>query len=323
MRKPFVIAAMLLCSSLAIAQEADELGGSNAEFSVIARAEYLYGDPLGNSSLYATFDGSISDNLTYSFGTHLLSSTPGALYANSFRADDVDWLDWATLTWAVGDFELTFGKEDILLGTNEMAESDWDIHFPFASSIWHNLYTYEWGLRGTWYPVEGLTLDGRISASPYSAYPFTGGLLTYGLKAAYEQTESWGVMAAYDVIGTDAGEYTGLLTAGANLFLGDANICVDFQNKVGDPMFVLVDGISTSLQCAYTFSEQLTAIAHTGYEKMDANFGGLEDINAGLAVHYFPIEGLRVHALGSYRWGDIAPGPTFSIGVTYNFSLYL
>ncbi len=56
---------------------------------------------------------------------------------------------------------------------------------------------------------------------------------------------------------------------------------------------------------------------------MDANFGGLEDINAGLAVHYFPIEGLRVHALGSYRWGDIAPGPTFSIGVTYNFSLSL
>ena len=88
---------MLLCCSLAIAQEADELGGSNAEFSVIARAEYLYGDPLGNSSLYATFDGSISDNLTYSFGTRLLSSTPGALYANSFRclAEDDHGSVWA------------------------------------------------------------------------------------------------------------------------------------------------------------------------------------------------------------------------------------
>ena len=70
MRKPFVIAAMLLCCSLAIAQEADELGGSNAELSVIARAEYLYGDPLGNSSLYTLLEGNISDNLSYTVINH-------------------------------------------------------------------------------------------------------------------------------------------------------------------------------------------------------------------------------------------------------------
>ena len=59
MKKTLVTAATLLLCFLAHSQEADDLG-QVAELSVVARGESLYGDPLGNSSLYTLLDGSIS-----------------------------------------------------------------------------------------------------------------------------------------------------------------------------------------------------------------------------------------------------------------------
>ena len=93
MKKLLVTAASMLLCFLALSQEANELGGSSAELSVVARGEYLYGDPLGNSSLYTLLDGSISEHFSYSIANHWLSSDPVSLYTNTFRSDDVNWLD--------------------------------------------------------------------------------------------------------------------------------------------------------------------------------------------------------------------------------------
>ena len=308
---------MLLCCSLAIAQEADELGGSNAELSVIARAEYLYGDPLGNSSLYTLLEGSISDNLSYTLINHWLSPTPGALYANSLRVDDVTWLDVAALTYSTGNLELSLGKEDLLWGAYEMSEYDWDVHVPMASSIWYNLPFYQWGIRGSWMPLEGLALDFRASSSPYSGRPFEGGLMTFGARVRYEQEDAFGAMLSYNEIGTGDGTRTGVISAGVEAYLGDTRLVADFNNKAGDYNFVLMDGFTSSLMATMPFAEeQFALVGRAAYERI--SMGNLEDMSGALGLHWYPIDWLRVHAVGGYRLGDIAPGLLVNVGVTCN-----
>ena len=307
---------MLLCCSLAIAQEADELGGSNAELSVIARAEYLHGDPLGNSSLYTLLEGNISDNLSYSVSNHWLSSDPAGLYVNTLHSDDVNWLDWAYLTYTAGNFAITLGKEALAWGTYEMDEYDWDVHIPMASSLWSALPIYQWGVRGSWLPLEGLTLDFRASSSPYSGRPFEDGLLTYGARVRYEQEDTFGAMVSYNEIGTGAGTRIGVLSAGAEVYVGDTRIVADFNNKVGDYNFVLMDGFTSSLMATVPFGEQLELLGRAAYERIST--GNLEDMSAALGLHWNPLDWLRVHALGAYRLGDIAPGFTVNVGVTCN-----
>ena len=307
---------MLLCCSLAIAQEADELGGSNAELSVIARAEYLYGDPLGNSSLYTLLEGNISENLSYSVSNHWLSSDPAGLYANTLHSDDVNWLDWAYLAYTAGSFELALGKEALAWGTYEMDEYDWDVHIPMATSLWSALPIYQWGVRGSWLPLEGLSLDFKVSSSPYSGRPFEGGLLTYGARVRYEREDAFGAMVSYNEIGTGDGTRTGVISAGAQVYVGDARIVADFNNKVGDYNFVLLDGFTSSLMATVPFGEEFELLGRAAYERVST--GNLEDMSAALGLHWNPADWLRVHALGGYRLGDIAPGFTVNVGVTCN-----
>ena len=308
---------MLLCCSLAIAQEADELGGSNAELSVIARAEYLYGDPLGNSSLYTLLEGNISDNLSYTVINHWLSSEPGALYANSLHVDDVTWLDVAALTYSTEKLELSIGKEDLLWGTYEMSEYDWDVHIPMATSIWNNLPFYQWGVRGSWLPFEGMSLDFRVSSSPFSGHPFEDGLLTYGARVRYEQEDAFGAMLSYNEIGTGDGTRIGVLSAGLQAYLGDTRLVADFNNKAGDCNFILLDGFTSSLMATVPFAdEQFELIGRAAYERITA--GNLEDMSGTLGLHWKPEEWLRVHAVGGYRLGDLDPGFIVNVGVTCN-----
>jgi len=312
---------MLLCSSLAIAQEADELGGSGAELSVIARAEYLHGDPLGNTSLYTLLEGNISDNLSYSVCNHWLSSAPGDLYAATFHSDETNWLDWATLTYSLESFEFSVGKDCMPWGTYEMDENDWDVHYPFASSIWNNLSNYQWGAMASWIPREEITFGFRFCSSPYSVKPFEDALFTYSVLGKYDNPDAFGLMLAYNLVGTAPGSYEGVFSAGAKAYLGNATVTADFNNRVGDYNAIFLKGFTSALHVAYAFSDAFELVGHAAYERIQA--GNLEDMTGGLALHYYPIEGLRVHALGAWRYGDIAPGPTFSIGVTYNLNLSL
>ena len=314
---------MLLCSSLATAQEADELGGSGAELSVIARAEYLSGDdPLGNSSLYTLLEGNISDNLSYSVCNHWLSSEPGALYANTLRSDDVNWLDWAYLTYSFGSVELSLGKDMLVWGTYEMDEYDFDVHIPMATSIWNAVPVYQWGVRASWLPLEGLSLDFRLASSPYSEHPFGEGMLSYGIRARYEKEEAFGGMDSYNILGMGHGHYRKVLSAGAQAYVGDARIVADFNNKVGDCDFIMLDGFTTTLMGIVPFAEdKFDLLAKAGYEQISS--GNLEDVSGILGLHWRPVEMLRVHVLGGYRWGDIAPGPVINAGLTCNLSFGL
>ena len=79
---------------------------------------------FGNSSLYTFLDGSVG-NFSYSLANHWLSSdwaSSKALYENAFRSNDVDFIDWLTLSYTVGRFTFTLGKDMLVACTLFVAE---------------------------------------------------------------------------------------------------------------------------------------------------------------------------------------------------------
>lgn len=317
MKKTLVTAATLLLCFLAHSQEADDLG-QVAELSVVARGEYLYGDPLGNSSLYTLLDGSISEHFSYSIANHWLSSDPVSLYTNTFRSDDVNWLDWAYLTYNSGDFFVNMGKMVVLWGTYEMDEYDFDVHYPFASNTWNNLPAYQWGFSLGWQPLEQLTLETALLTSPYGEHPFTSGMYNLGFRAKGE-ADGLGAILAYNLYNRPDAKPVGVLSWGGQYAFDTFSITVDGSNRLYGDEFV--SGNTTNINFNYCGFDGFELLVNLGQEGVDEN---AFCIRGGMALHYYPMENLRLHLLGAYNYSELAGEkdgfPSFSVGLTYTFT---
>jgi hypothetical protein len=317
MNKSLVTAAMLLPCFLAHSQEADEPGGA-AELNVIARAEYLYSDPLGNTSLYTLLEGSLSEHFSYSVSNHWLSSTPGSLYTNTFRSDDVNWLDWAYLTYSEGAFDVNLGKMPLLWGTYEFDEYDYDIHLPFASSVWNCMNSYQWGLSVTYNYSEWGRLEAGVSTSPYGEHFFTSGLYSFGARAVAEGDFLSSRIAYY---GFQTGDgLQGALSAGIRSnILDNLSLTFDVQTVVGSDEYVLVAGQTASMAVDYAPSDEIGLRLYTGFERNQEL--EMNTDTAGALVAWSPLENVRLHALCAYKWGneEISSALQFSVGLTCSF----
>ena len=145
-----------LTTPAAAAQEADNSGRS-VELSVIPRLDLnpvFFTEAggggeftLGNTSLYSLFEGNITDNLSFSVANHWAGfdsvhdvfATTKDLYAYTLRSDSTNWLDWAYLTYSVGNFAFTLGKDIITTGGLEFDDYDFEVHPSLVSSYWQNL----------------------------------------------------------------------------------------------------------------------------------------------------------------------------------------
>ena len=71
------------------------------------------GFDFGNSSLYTFLDGEVG-NFSYSLCNHWFSSdweSTKGLYQNAFYSYECDFIDWLTLSYQVGQFGFTIGKD--------------------------------------------------------------------------------------------------------------------------------------------------------------------------------------------------------------------
>ena len=321
MKKLVVTAALSLFCFLAFSQEADEPGRGNAEFSVVARGEYLHTDPLGNSSLYTLLDGYITEKLSYSVSNHWLSSDPLSLYANSLHSDSPTWLDWAYINYETEHFIISAGKMVSLWGTYENDEYDYDIHYPFASSVWNNLTSYQWGVSAGWMPWgEGTIIEASFMSSPYGVRPFEEGLFNAGLRVRSE-SDSMGAIIAYNVFNRPDAPLLGVLSSGVRFQVSPSFSFVwDNTYKVCDPDALFMDGNSSNLNFTYSGIEKMELLANFGSDHYSQ-----EDITSyrcGFALHYYPVEDLRIHALvsGMRPYAGAGTEVLFSLGLTYKFS---
>ena len=250
MRKYLVVcAAITLLCSLVRAQEAED-AGSGAVLSVIPRldAGMLYdfdgkeaSFSFGNTSLYTLFEGSFSQNWSFSIANHWAGSdgwaggdfndaiwTPTSeLYEfhmpfSGADACDVNFLDWAYVTYSPGDFSFTVGKQPLLLGGWEFDEYDFDIN-PFnASLMWNSFRNYQWGAAVAWDFSESSTITLQAAASPYNepmsfAAQWDGAFGPFSLK--------WSALGYRNFWGNR--DWNVLLSLGNRLELGDVTLSLD------------------------------------------------------------------------------------------------
>ena len=353
----------MLCCFQALSQEAEVAGRtvqseeSETTWQIVTRLDlnpYLpvkdggyRGFDLGGSSLYAVFDGGFGESdFSYSVEAHLLSSDPAALYRNTFRSDDVNWLDWANITYAPSNLYLTVGKQVMSIGSFEFDPYDFDNHINLCSTLWNNSQVYQWGAAAGWTSNDESTdLSLQVVTSPYGERPFKSGL--YAFSAMWKgEYGPWMPMWSVGAIGYDKRAYTGLIALGNQFTAGDFTIGLDWSTRGYDFDFTESSYIA-SLEWAP--SEKFSLTGKAGFEKAKGEdvigWNPADDGEdpydyyvpaslrlatlectavdgycfGGLVATYNPLENLRIHAaLSANTW---AKSISANIGVTYYLNL--
>ena len=161
-RKVFAMAVVMLsCASIQAQEQVErDSGGFSADLTVIPRLEGIQSFPLGsdaskdiswgNSSLYTLFEGNLNEHFSYSVCNHWLGDDPEWLYKNTLHSDNTNWVDWVNLTYAIGNFSITAGKDMVTMGGIEYDDYDFDVYTDLCSGLWQNYSCYQWGLKQPW-----------------------------------------------------------------------------------------------------------------------------------------------------------------------------
>ena len=334
-----VCAAALLPCFLVSAQEADNSGRS-VELSVIPRLDlnpvFFTEDggggefTLGNTSLYSLFEGNITENLSFSVCNHWAAfdtvrdgffDSTKQLYQSTLYSDNTNWVDWAYLTYSVGNFAFTIGKDMVTTGGLEFDDYDFEVHPSLVSSFWQNFSCYQWGAKAAFTtPSEGDTFSFQFSTSPYGERPFASGLFNYSLEWRGEHGPLETIWSA-TAMGVDKGKFQPVFTLGQRLNFDTFSVGLDAFSIVGDELDILRKGITLMPVVTFSPSEKVTLLAKGGYEKyaFEGEYLSFQRWWGGLAFHWFPIENLRVHAVASYD--HAFSFVSLTAGLLYNISI--
>ena len=339
-----VCAASLLPCFLVSAQEADNADRS-VELSVIPRLDLnptfstVKGEggefTLGNSSLYSLFEGNLTENLSFSVCNHWLGfdsvhdvfGTTKQLYQSTLYSDNTNWLDWAYLTYSLGNFSFTLGKDMVTTGGLEFDDYDFEVHPALVSSFWQNFACYQWGAKIAFTtPSESDAIGFQVTTSPYGERPFQSKLFNYSLEWRGEHGPLETIWSA-TAVGTEPGEFQPVFALGQRLNFERCSVGLDAFSIVGDEEAILRKGITLMPVVTYTLNDKFDLMAKAGYENY-----ALETIEedivekrlwGGLALHWFPLRDsrdLRVHAVAAYD--NAFSTVSLTLGVLYNISIF-
>ena len=345
MRKILALTVAALCYFSTYSQEA-EASGNIPTLIISPRIEVnphialgeggFLGSDFGATSLYTFFDGSIGEHFSYSMSNHWLSTDPRSLYADPFRSDESDFIDWLTLSYSVGGFTFTLGKESILFGNYELDATDIDQHAEVCSSFWNKCMTYQWGAKVDYtFADESSNLAFHFASSPFGVRPFASKLFAYSLMWSGE----YGCFAplwSANLIEYERGVFVKTLGLGNGFYFDNLSLEADLMyrhlNYEGDNHEVMA-----VCRLGYTFKDKVELFAKGGYEYFSGmDIFGWEDEFAflptdlsgrgygfyGAGVNYYPLrnsKALRLHAVVSSN--SYSNSLAMSFGATYHFNL--
>lgn len=343
------LSVLLLCMVMCAASFAQE---NEHSFLVVPRLEvnpYVVGNQavdLGNSSLYTLFEGDLGEHFSYSMMNHWLSEDPAALYANTLRSDDSNWLDWAYITAYVGNFNISAGKQGILIGMLEQDDYDYDVCFNLASTVWNNLHSYNWGLTlGYTNDAEDTYLAAQVTTSPFGEYN-NSGLFAYSLfwsgeYEAYCPMWSVNVFEYEDILSANNKSQIYALSLGNLFSFDDFDVAIDWSARSYSPKTILSEEMSLIASLKYYINDKFDVMLKGGCEFNHSGedvFGYLDepyfvptslalmDKNywfGGMLLNYYPLEdneSLRVH--GALAANNYAKGLSVTLGATYYLDLF-
>ena len=345
MKKILALTVAVLCYFCTYSQEA-EASGNVPTLIISPRFEvnpYIRtggggysGVDFGTSSLYTLFEGSVGENFSYSMSNHWLSTDPKSLYQNAFRSDDVDFIDWLTLSYSVGRFTFTVGKDMLAIGGYELDPMDVDQHPTLCSTFWHNCAIYQWGGKVEYTTKdEASTVALQFGTSPFGELPFKSKLFSYSL-IWYGEYGCFAPIWSANLIEYDRGCFVKMASLGNGFYFGDFAAEVDLMYKhlnyegsnhefsaIGKFDYTLKDKVELFVKAGY---ERHTGLDIFGYEDdfafMPTDLSSRNFAFYGGGVNYYPLRSskdLRLHAVIAAN--THSKSLALSIGATYHFNL--
>ena len=324
-----ILLAFLLVPSFAIAQDNDK-SQSEGTLLIVPRFEVnpyfeqndrSWGFDFGATSLYTVFDGNLGDWFSFSFSNHWFAfqnsfDNTKALYRNTWRADESNWVDWANVSFHLGNFALTLGKDYIHFGTFEIDAYDFDAHGQLNSMFWFNYQVYQWGGSLSWTSSDdNTTLMLQMTSDQTMEKPFGSkklGDYAYNLFGSHSTDE-------VTVMGSISHCSVGWLGAfGVQVALSDA------LTLTGDA-YISKDYFATTAKLDAELNDHFGLFVKGGFDTGE-NEWILEGsgIVCGLGFHWYPLcnnKDLRVHAL--YSYDSVYNEMVMSAGITYALNLKL
>ena len=258
---------------------------------------------FAGDDLYLDINGYISPNFSYSFN-HRIAST---YYGEAFGFNATNWL---TLTYEVGDFAFTAGKDALLMGSFEYDAYDLDAYYEMNSAFYNDFDCWQWGLSAAWYPAEDQEVLFQVAKSSFAEQDTEQVSLALGWRGAWDWYESYWTTNFWQYSPED---FIKAVNLGNRFTFGGLTLDLDLMFRFDE--FDENCDFTGIFAPSYQFGEWGRIFAKTGWESIENFFygGGFE---------YFPLKenkDIRIHA--AYTHNDYTIGDMFSIGLTWKMNL--
>lgn len=357
------LAAALLCfqinvsaqTAAAVEAEDDE---NHVTVSLIPRIEgnwqhFKTEDPknvfgLANSALFSEIDGNFTDNLAVYGQFMLMDTDPASLYGNSFRPDECTWVRMLMLTYSLGNFDLSLGKDALAFGGFEKAEDEYNGYLDSYTTSWHQIQPFLWGGKLGYNIDENnnvffQALNSPIVLDEEKPYAFQNGIMTYSVGWNGLMSENWETMWSLTHMQTGDKVNYKMISIGNRWTAGDWQITLDLEARAQGAATVVNNEMTTVGQVRY-IGGNFEAFAKGGWEfchQTEKNYFAYEDsrfidglivpdiltpskdyVFGALGLEYFPLadHSLRLHTVATANnFGAFS----LNAGLTYFFEFDL
>lgn len=356
----FVVVACMAAGSAVFAQEVDSTVGlqtltsdkgvtneENADWVPSISLDSRFGYEritsgksagFGGDGLFLNIDGKISKHFSYSLCHRLFES-------NGEDSSVFDATDVLTLSYHVGGFTFSGGKDFLMLGSWEYDAYEWDSYFDMNTMFYNSFEGRQWGVTASWTnKSETSTFLLQVANSPFSESPKESNIYAYGLgwQGAWDWYESYWTVNMWEYT---SGKFVKNIALGNIFYIGDLSITADLMMR-GLKIRHFTDDMSVTVMPAYEFGDRFRLFGKFGWEKWSfdstmfdeeydgADFGesgavmpdflipGDEYIFYGAGVEYFPIKNskaVRLHAAWSSN--NYTKRHAINVGLTWKFDV--
>ena len=297
---------------------------------------------FGGDGLYLNIDGKISKHFSYSLYHNLFSQ----------RGDDdsvFDNTNWLTLSYDLGNFSFTAGKDALIVGSYEYDAYDIDSYYDMNSLFYNSFSSYQWGVKAMWTnKSETTSIALQVANSPFAYAPKQENMYSYNLGwyGAWDWYESiWSI----NLMEYTPGKYVKMLALGNMFYFGDFSLGVDCIVRGDSWKSSLDEDFTVNFMPSYNFGDQVRLFGKFGWEKSSKELAydfwgeylGTDEMIAanaenlatlpiflipnqdylyyGAGVEYYPIDSVRLHAV--WASNNYTSRHTVNIGLTWKFDV--
>ena len=278
-------------------------GGYNQDFA--ENAGRFCGD-----GIYLDVNGKISPSFSYSWNQWIASS-----YCESNGG--FGFTNWLTLTYEVGDFAFTAGKDGLLVGSFEYEADDLDSYYDMNSLFYNGFDCWQWGVSAAWYPSENHEIKIQAANSPYSYDEANLFAYAAGWRGYWDCYESYWTANLWQ---EGKGKFVKSLNFGNRFYVGNLTVEMDILTRFTQNHTFYTGMVKPSYDWDWG-----RAFAKFGLENItdDESPSSMSHyLFYGAGLEFFPLrknKDVRVHAVwasNNEQFNTINIGLTWKINVT-------